>query len=101
MNEEQTKLSRQLCSHPSFKWDLGMIAVFEDPTAKTLFLSHPSHIRSAQGRAYPDISDPSTVGVLLYSLTDSGIHKIVHQGLTKESFGLLVAKTKLEELTSL
>lgn len=99
MTEEQLILSRQLSSCPSFKWDLGMLAIFEDTTVRDpLFLTHPAHIRFAEGRAYPDLSDPSTVGVLLHILTEDGIQKIVHSAPTKENFSCIVARTLLEEL---
>jgi hypothetical protein len=99
MTEEQLIFSRQLSANPAFKWDLGMLAVFEDTTVRDpLFLTHPADIRFVEGRAYPDLSDPSTVGVLLHFLTEEGIQKIVHSAPTKENFSCIVARTLLEEL---
>jgi hypothetical protein len=99
MTEEQLKLSRDLAYHPAFKWELGMLAIYEDPTAwQPLFLSHPADIRYVEGKAYPDITDPSTVGVMLYALSEAGVSNLVHAPLTKEDFGSLVAKAMLKEL---
>jgi hypothetical protein len=99
MTNEQKTLSRQLSSNPSFKWEFGMLAIFEDPSAwKPLFLTHPADIRFVEGRAYPDLSDPSTVGVMLYALSEGGIKSIVHAPLTKEDFGSIVARELLKEL---
>jgi hypothetical protein len=99
MTEEQLKLSRDLAYHPAFKWALGMLAIYEDPTAwQPLFLSHPADIRYVEGKAYPDITDPSTVGVMLYTLSEDGVKSIVHAPLTKEEFGSIVARELLKEL---
>lgn len=99
MTEEQINLSRQLAQHPSFKWSIGMLAIYEDRSAwKPLFLSHPADIRYVEGRAYPDLSDPSTVGVLLNILSEDGVQEVVRAPLTKASFGFLVGQVMLKEL---
>jgi len=100
MNEEQTKLAKQLAAHPRFEWRAGMRPVFIpspfvwsiDRVAEDGW--RPSSCDDIQldggypdgkREAWPDLRDDATAGCLLVMLSriPDGIHARLVDGLAK------------------
>jgi hypothetical protein len=98
MNPEQINLANAIVLNKSFQWKIGMQGVWlvEYP-CRYHRIVHNADALWVEGRAIPDLTDPATVGFLIYFLTDDGLKELVHQPLSLESFGTTVAKTLLAD----
>ncbi len=78
MTPEQTELAKRLAAHPRWRWLSGMLALAPSHGALRLCAellefvwygvqagqAPPNHAWCIQGDAYPDLTDPATVGCL-------------------------------------
>ena len=114
MNPDQLDLARRLAAHPRFEWRRGMAALESSPSGNwqpgdyewrilsgapdlaAVTSEHDIHeapyMPSAFGRAYPDLTDAATGGVLLHILGPG--YELAHYSRPTGTMSLWVVKLR-------
>lgn len=75
MTETELELARELARHPKWKWERGMLAIWDNRRERVVWTADDGRgllcgTDATSPEHYPDLADPATLGCLIAMLGD-------------------------------